>query len=100
MNRYVQLLEGQYIQIKDSKMISIESAPLITGNTGMLKVGRDIMPGEYKIVQDGSLAYVEILKDSSGYFSSIVTNDSFEGEMYITIQDGQYVKLLNAYINR
>jgi ABC-type Fe3+-hydroxamate transport system substrate-binding protein len=62
---------------------------------GMYKVGVDVQPGEYKIIADGQ-GYVEVAKDSSHSLYSIISNDNFEGEKYITIKVGQYIKLNNA----
>ena len=60
---------------------------------GMYKVGRDIEAGEYKVIPEGSMSYVEVSKDSTGDLYSIVSNDIFDAEKYITVQEGQYIKL-------
>ena len=65
---------------------------------GMYKVGQDIDAGEYKVVSDAGSAYFEVTKDSSGSLYSIVANDNFTGEKYITIQAGQYIKLSRCHI--
>lgn len=64
----------------------------------MYKVGTDIPAGEYIIFSDNSMSYVEVAKDSEGTVESIITNDNFEGEKYITVEDGQYLKLSAAKI--
>jgi hypothetical protein len=102
-NRYITVADGQYIEFSRAKMFPIDKAPVlqpVDGKypAGMYKVGRDIIAGEYKVVSDGGDAYLEVASDSSGVLESIVTNDNFTGEKYITIQDGQYITLSRCHI--
>jgi hypothetical protein len=103
-NRYVTLEDGQYFQLRDAKMIPVNLAPVLTptngkfGN-GMYKVGRDIKVGEYKVTPDESNSgYLEVAKDSRFLFDSIVTNSIVDADQYITITDGQYLKISRAYL--
>ncbi|NLY42892.1 MAG: hypothetical protein GX066_02760 [Clostridiaceae bacterium] len=101
--RYVTVQDGQYIEFRNSTAIPVDKAPVLQPKDGkyqegMYKVGRDIKSGEYKVVPDGKDAYVEVSKDSLGAIDSIVTNDMFSSEKYITIQDGQYIKLVGCHI--
>lgn len=68
---------------------------------GMYKAGKDIEPGEYKVTPEDTavFSYIEVAKDSKGTLESIVTNDNFQSEKYITIKDGQYIKLVGCYIS-
>jgi hypothetical protein len=96
--RYVTVKDGQYIELKSSKMLPVNEAPVQEPQSGqykdgMYKVGRDIKAGEYKVVASGSTAYYEVASNSGGGIESIVSNDNFEGEKYITVKDGQYLKL-------
>lgn len=100
--RYITVSDGQYIEMRDSSMISVDKAPVL-GPTdgkykeGMYKVGRDIKAGEYKLVPTAAVSsYVEVAKDSKGTIESIVTNDNFTAEKYITIKEGQYIKLVGC----
>lgn len=71
-----------------------------TYKAGMYKVGEDITAGEYKIISEGGLigsGYVEINKNSNGDLTSIIANDNFNTSIYLTIEDGEYLKLQNAY---
>jgi hypothetical protein len=102
-NRYITVVNGQYIEFTKAKMFPVNKAPVlqpVDGKylEGMYKVGRDIIAGEYKVVSDGGTSYLEVASDSSGALESIVTNDNFTGEKYITIQDGQYIKLSRCHI--
>jgi hypothetical protein len=102
-NRYIKIADGQYIEFRGAKMFPVNDAPVlrpIDGKypEGMYKVGRDIIAGEYKVVSDGGTSYLEVAIDSSGSLMSIVTNDNFIGEKYVTIKDGQYIKLNGCHI--
>jgi hypothetical protein len=96
--RYVTVKDGQYIELRSSKMLPVSEAPVQEPQSGqykdgMYKVGRDIKAGEYKVKSSGSSAYYEVASNSGGGIQSIVSNDNFEGEKYITVKDGQYLKL-------
>jgi uncharacterized Zn finger protein (UPF0148 family) len=102
-NAYITVIDGQYLEFTRGKMYPINKAPAlqpVNGKypAGMYKVGRDISAGEYKVVSDGSMAYLAVSSDSTGTLASIVTNDNFTGEKYITVQNGQYIKLSRCYI--
>lgn len=101
--RYVTVSEGQYLEIRSSKMISADKAPKQEPKDGkypegMYKVGKEIPAGEYKVVSEGGLAYYEVTKDSRGDLNSIIANDNFEGEKYITVKEGNYIKLNGCYL--
>ena len=64
----------------------------------MYKVGVDIPAGEYNVIaEEGESAYLEVSSDSTG--NSIITNNIFENNMYITVTDGQYLTLNRCYIS-
>ena len=85
-------------------MYPIDKAPVLSAkdniySEGMYKVGRDIAAGEYKVVPTGTVgSYIEVAKDSKGVLESIVSNDNFTAEKYVTIKDGQYIKLVECYL--
>lgn len=101
--RYVTVKDGQYLEIKGSKMLPVSESPVQNSENGkykegMYKVGRDIKAGEYKVVSSGATAYYEVASNSGGGIESIVANDNFNGEKYISIKDGQYIKLNSCTI--
>lgn len=105
-NRYVTVTDGQYLEFTGSKGYPQDKAPSLvpadkTYSEGMYKVGKDIDAGEYKVIPDEAAipAYVEVSKDSSGILGSIVSNDNFQAEKYVTIAQGQYIKLVGCHIN-
>lgn len=105
-NRYVTVTDGQYLEFTGSKGYPQDKAPSLvpadrTYPEGMYKVGKDIDAGEYKVIPDEATipAYVEVSKDSLGILGSIISNDNFQAEKYVTIAQGQYIKLVGCHIN-
>lgn len=69
-----------------------EVTSLDTSGPGMWKVGTHIPAGEYKLEQTGEYgAYLCVYSDSTQV--DIVTNNSFNNNAYITVQEGQYLML-------
>lgn len=104
-NSYVTLNEGEYFKIEGADAYSMEVAPKLNPvdgiyRDGMYKVGQDIPAGEYKVILDSDIGfgYIEVSKDSSHKIESIVTNENIQADTYITVSDGQYLKLQDAYI--
>ncbi|MCG4586923.1 hypothetical protein L0P56_15650, partial [Anaerosalibacter bizertensis] len=100
---YITVNDGQYLELKGCYAIPVDEAPKYEAKDGKYeegtyKVGVDIPAGEYKVVSNGGNSYVEVSKDSLGTFESIITNDNFSNDKYITVSDGQYLKIVNAYI--
>lgn len=92
----VSVADGQYLQITRAIAYPIDDAPEIDiTKEGMFKVGKDIQAGEYKVRSTGS-GYLQVSTDSTHGFESIVSNNNFEGETYITVADGQYLTLNRA----
>lgn len=102
---YITVSDGQYLELKNCYAYSVDEAPVyepVDGkyDEGTYKVGVDIPAGEYKVISYGGYAYIEVAKDSLGTLESIITNDNFEGDKYITVSDGQYLKINGAYIEK
>ena len=103
-NSIITLKEGQYFNFKDAMMYPYEKAPLIKAENGklgdgMYKVGVHIPAGEYKVYSTKENGYIAILKDSYNIFGSIIENDFFENNRYVTLKKGQYIKISDAYID-
>ena len=61
---------------------------------GMYLVGSDIQAGTYKLTANsGSSGYYARYSDASGESSSIISNDNFNNTSYVTVNDGEYLKL-------
>ena len=94
---YVTVSDGQYLTLTRCAAVSATDAPKAdtssgTLSDGMYKVGFDLPAGEYKITSAQG-GYTQVSTDSTHDFGSIVTNDNFTGDKYITVSDGQYLTL-------
>lgn len=102
-NSIVTISDGQYFKMTGCYAVPIDEAgSLDTSSDGMFKVGVHLPAGEYKIEVDKDsvigFGYVEISRDSYHVLDSIISNDNFEGSKYITVSDGQYLKLTGCRI--
>jgi hypothetical protein len=95
---YITVKERTYLEFNDGKAYPIDSAPGIDISSGILpdgmyKVGRDFPAGEYKVSAFAS-GYLAVLNNSlSSHGMSIVSNENFNGDRYVTVQNGQYLHL-------
>ncbi len=106
--RYVKLKDGEYLEVDRAVFIEVENAPedIIDEDDreegiapeGMYKIGRDLPAGEYKVICDDDMAYIEVAKDSRHKSSSIVSNDNFSSSRYIKVKNGQYLTVIRGHI--
>lgn len=99
---YLTASKGQYLTVKGGKICEIKNAPVYTAKDGKYedgeyKVGRDLKSGKYKLTSD-ALGYYVILSSSDGSISSIVKNENFNGDKRVTLKEGQYIKITDAYM--
>jgi len=110
---YITLSLGQFIEIEGSKMIGVEFAPEIkVGDEGIYKVGRDILPGEYKIIaksedapdyhkseyslfSDSYLPAYKVLADST-VSQAKVKGETIQDSANVIVINGQYLEVFNA----
>ncbi len=101
---YITVQDGEYLTVNRGVFVPIANAERPTPENGVLKdgmykAGRDIPAGEYTIYSDSDRnAYFEVAINSRHTLSSIVKNENFIGERYITVQEGQYLTIKNGYI--
>lgn len=104
---YVTLNDGEYFKLERAYMYPVESAPSVVPEDGvytdgMYKVGEDIPAGEYRVELNESsvmgMGYLEVSSDSRHQIDSIITNDNVQADTYITVQDGQYLKIQDLTI--
>jgi hypothetical protein len=96
--QYISFKDRTYFEFDDGKAYPVDSAPIIDVSSGILpdriyKIGRDIPAGEYK-VSAFATGYWAVLSSSLG--GSIVSNNRFEGDNFVTVQDGEYLELHNC----
>lgn len=85
---------------KESTTEAITEPPTeqITYSAGTYKVGTDIPAGEYCIFAESHKysGYYCVNSDSTGDFGSIIGNDNFDYNAFVTVYDGQYIELSRA----
>jgi len=104
---YITLADGEYFKLQSAEMYPVEDAPSVEPEDGvyadgMYKVGEDIPAGEYQIILDSAIdmGYYEVASDSSHQLGSIVTNENVQADTYLTVSDGQYLKLQDVKIEK
>ena len=98
--RYITVSEGQYLTLTSctaypASYVSEGKVKNDNLSGGMYKVGVDIDAGEYKVTPDGN-GYYEVNSSSAGTLDAIVANENFSSDVYVTVADGQYLKLSGA----
>ena len=98
--RYITVSDGQYLTLTGctaypASYVSDGTIKNDNLSGGMYKVGVDIEAGEYKVTPDGS-GYYEVDSSSAGTLDVIVANENFSSDVYVTVADGQYIKLSRA----
>lgn len=96
-NYFITVSDGQYLQVKRGEFtLASEIPPLALDGIleeGMYRAGYDIPSGEYRATpHDGEKGYYCVYSDTASE-RSIVRNDNFEGNAYVTVSDGQYLYL-------
>lgn len=98
-NYIVKINTGEYLTLNRCKAVPETNVKISTKGSGMFRVGKDIPAGEYQIVQTGNYsAYYEINSDLSNSVYGIIENGNFRGNRYITVKNGQYLKLVRCKI--
>ncbi len=102
---FVTLRDGEYFKLQGAYMYPVDKAPSVIPedgeyDDGMYRVGVDIPAGEYKVILDSDtdMGYYEVSKDSTHQLDSIITNENVQADTYLTLSDGQYVKLQDVEI--
>lgn len=102
--RYLTVADGQYLTIQRCSMVPLNKAPAVDTSSGvvpegMYRVGIDIPAGEYKLHNNSDFdGYYEVRSSSIAEegFDSIITNDNFSGDVYVTVENGQYLVVNRA----
>ncbi len=99
-NTIITIKDGNYLTLSGAYAVPFdEVTELDTTGEGMFKVGTHIKAGEYKLeCTNGISAYYEVSSNSSHNIDSIITNDNFDNNAYITVKDGQYLTISGGKI--
>lgn len=101
---YVTVSDGQYFGFDDAYAVPAEEAPPYEPADGkyipgMYKAGVDIPAGEHKLIFESDYAaYYEHSLDSTHTPESIIASDNFSDDIYVTVNDGEYIYFTGAYI--
>jgi hypothetical protein len=95
----VTVADGQFIKTSgcgDWSPAPATGAQSTTFTEGIFRAGIEIAPGSYTatVPADSSNCYVEVSKDGTGVFSSIVANDNFDTGAHarVSVKAGQWLK--------
>jgi hypothetical protein len=99
-NTIITIKDGNYLTLSGAYAVPFdEVTELDTSGEGMFKVGTHIKAGEYKLeCTNGISAYYEVSSNSSHNIDSIIANDNFDNNAYITVKDGQYLTISGGKI--
>ena len=97
----ISVSDGEYFKVQNGTIYASADAPKVEATDGVLpagmyQIGKDLPAGEYKVISKNDGSYIEVSAASTHTMADIVSNDIFTGERYITVQDGQYLKLYGA----
>ncbi len=99
---YVDLKSGDYFQVAGAKFVLRDAfANLVLADpsrlmSGQYLVGKDIEAGEYKLTSEGDLSYWARSKDARGVLTSIIANDNFTSQTYVTVKAGEFFTVTYA----
>ena len=101
---YITLYSGEYLKLEGSVMYKVSEAPSIKPSNniyrnGEYKVGRDIPAGTYRATDLGN-GIVRVYTKSRHDMDDAVVSEILNGkDVTFTVEDGEYIYLLNAQIN-
>ena len=98
-NAVITVERGEYLELSRCYAEPIDSAGYVsTSGEGQFKIGTHLPAGTYKLQADGSGydGYYCVYPDSRR--GSIDTNGNFENNAYVTVRNGQILKLSRCHI--
>lgn len=96
--------DGEYLTVTSGWIMPIENVTneLEPKNgyyvEGMYRVGKDIPAGEYQVEPTGGMGYYEVSTNTRGNLMDIVTNNNINAPTYVTVSDGQILKMTGTQI--
>lgn len=102
VNSIITVYAGEYLEL--ARCVAVYAPDFYSQysvkseNSGvMLRVGYDILPGQYKLIADaGTNGYYAIYNDSR--HTKIVDNDLFKNSSWVSVTSGQYIVLSRCHI--
>lgn len=99
-NAIVTLNEGESVTFLDSYAVSYGSEPIDTTGQGMFKVGVDVPAGGHYVYSDNGFGHITVYSDSRFQEASVIKDEEIGDSYYITLNDGEYVKLQTCYFEQ
>ena len=104
-NIYLNVKDDDYVKLQLVKAYPVSNAPSIIPSDGLYKdgvykIGSDLPAGEYKVHLSSEMGYVEVASGCRGGLQEIVSNEAVTGDTYVTVKDGQYLKLQGVEIQK
>ncbi len=104
--------DGEYLTVKrggifslneyiEDNLDSINRVGLREDGTygpGTYKIGTMLPEGEYRLESIGGSSYMARLEDSRGVLDSIIANENFNDNVYVTVYNGEYLEVKRANI--
>lgn len=96
--------DGEYLTVTGGWIMPIEN---VTNELepksgyyveGMYRVGTDIPAGEYQVEPTSGMGYYEVTTNTRGNLMDIVTNNNIDAPTYVTVSDGQILKMTGTQI--
>ena len=93
-------IDSEYVKLGNG----VTATPIDEFNTsempslleGTYKVGRDLPAGEYQVTTSGGSGYWERSSGAVSSDSEILANENFQNSTYVTVNEGEYLKLSNG----
>ncbi len=101
---YINISTGQFLELSRCYAVPIVEAPIYNAGGGVYepgeyKVGIEIPAGEYRVTSlGGGRGYYGIEVPLSNGARHIVSNNSFQGSAYVSVQRGQILQLCRCAI--
>lgn len=96
-NSIITLKRGDYLELSGCYAVPIKDAKIDKKKATMLKVGKHIKSGEYKLkCENGEEGYYCVYSDSMQ--QKITAASNFKNQSYVTVRDGEYLRFSACHI--
>ncbi len=98
------MTKGQYLTLRGltiAQADAVKPAKVASSDIsdGVYLAGTDIAPGRYKGTVTGDFGYWQTSTDANGSLLHIVANANVEGQFYVDVVKGQYLKLVRVTVS-
>jgi len=80
----------------EEKMVDVKHIP-----EGMYAVGSDIPAGTYRLIDNSNTtAYMAVYSNATTSLDSLVVNDNFRNQRYVSVKNGEYIQIVRCYMQK